>query len=54
MTAPDLGTPPAMPPPLEHGFCQRYNRRFREWWEHHVCGWMEKHVIKSDETKGGQ
>jgi len=32
----------------------RYNTRFREWWEAHVCGWMEEHATKSDETKGGR
>ena len=21
----------------------RYNERFREFWERHVCGWMERH-----------
>jgi hypothetical protein len=32
----------------------RYNARFREFWDRHVCDWMEEHVVKSDETKGGR
>jgi hypothetical protein len=32
----------------------RYSSRLSEWWEHNVCGWMEEHVVKSEETKGGR
>lgn len=32
----------------------RYNDRVRAWWEANVCGWMEEHVVKSEETKGGR
>jgi hypothetical protein len=32
----------------------RYSGSLREWWEANVCGWMEEHVVKSEETKGGR
>jgi uncharacterized membrane protein YbaN (DUF454 family) len=23
----------------------RYSRSFREWWDAHVCAWMQKHAL---------